>query len=514
MTDYNYEQQQVLFKWVYRNFKKVKKEKTSWVNCACPQHEDKSPSFSINLATGGYFCHSQRCPNPRGHLSKLEMPEAYPIGSSEKTIDKTPPREDRYYIYRDERGRNLLRVTRTPDKKFFQARWVAGKWESGGTQATRRPLYRLPELLNSDEKTIYWVEGEKDCENLVALGVQATTTAGGADNLSKLCRRSARAALSNKVVIIIPDRDEAGNSYALQAESIALAYANEVNLLRIPTDAWDDPKKPNKDISDWIAFSKGGVMRTKEDLAALVDEYTEHFLDPYDRPMIISSDRDLRDVSQEMVGILRQSNNPEPWLFCKDGWITRIQQKTDGSPYFRELNATILVGLMAEFAAWKRRKGKQIVDCFPSEQVAKDILGRLSDQFPAVAEIAFTPVMSSTGRLLRNDGFYPEDLLYLKSIGLSKMAAVPKRPTEADVAEAKRFIFEEWLCNYPFDGQSSKCHALALMLTPFVRRMVKCVPMFLIDGNANGTGKTKLAKILAWPALGSDICTMGETNDE
>ena len=52
--------------------------------------------------------------------------------------------------------------------------------ESGGV---RRVPYRLPELIEAlaNEYLIVIVEGEKDAENLRALGVPATTNCGGAN---------------------------------------------------------------------------------------------------------------------------------------------------------------------------------------------------------------------------------------------------------------------------------------------------------------------------------------------
>lgn len=33
-------------------------DRKGWVSTRCPFHEDKSPSLSVNLATGGYVCHA------------------------------------------------------------------------------------------------------------------------------------------------------------------------------------------------------------------------------------------------------------------------------------------------------------------------------------------------------------------------------------------------------------------------------------------------------------------------
>ena len=63
--------------------------------------------------------------------------------------------------------------------------------------------YKLPQLLENDDRVICIVEGEKDADRLWSIGVPATTNLGGAgkwrDELNEYFRGSH--------VVIIPDRD-------------------------------------------------------------------------------------------------------------------------------------------------------------------------------------------------------------------------------------------------------------------------------------------------------------------
>jgi DNA polymerase len=79
------------------------------------------------------------------------------------------------YIYQDENGAPYLCVTRTSAKQFPQARWQNGRWVWGKPAGPKIP-YRLPGLVAAVPATpIFICEGEKDADNVAALGLIATT---------------------------------------------------------------------------------------------------------------------------------------------------------------------------------------------------------------------------------------------------------------------------------------------------------------------------------------------------
>ena len=86
------------------------------------------------------------------------------------------------YIYRDEEDKPLYKVVKYQPKNFVQAKYDNGEWV-WKMKDVRYVLYNLSNVIKSD--TIYWVEGEKDADNLNKLGLVATTTVGGASNFIK-----------------------------------------------------------------------------------------------------------------------------------------------------------------------------------------------------------------------------------------------------------------------------------------------------------------------------------------
>jgi putative DNA primase/helicase len=164
------------------------------------------------------------------------------------------------YRYVDARGALLFEVVRFAPKTFRQRRpdgrggWV---WSLGDT---RRVLYRLPELLAADPgTTVFVVEGERDVASLEALGLRATTNAGGAGKW----RPEYSEALRDRRVVILPDNDEAGRKHADQVARALAGVAASVKVVELPG------LPPKGDVSDWIA--SGGTAELLLALAEAAD---------------------------------------------------------------------------------------------------------------------------------------------------------------------------------------------------------------------------------------------------
>src|SRR6516165_5667843 len=115
------------------------------------------------------------------------------------------PKIVKTYDYRDEIGELLFQVVRFEPKDFRQRRpggcgWI---WKLGDA---RRVLYLLPELVKAVAagQTIYIPEGEKDVDNLRAIGLAATTNPGGIKKWRANIRSISAAPISWSFPIIMP----------------------------------------------------------------------------------------------------------------------------------------------------------------------------------------------------------------------------------------------------------------------------------------------------------------------
>lgn len=105
----------------------------------------------------------------------------------------------------------------------------------------RRVLYHLPELLKADaNQWVLVVEGEKDVDNLRAVGLVATCNPMGADKWKYV----EDGVLAGRKVAILPDRDKAGIKHALDVANRLRRKAVELRIVELPTTL--------KDVSDFI----------------------------------------------------------------------------------------------------------------------------------------------------------------------------------------------------------------------------------------------------------------------
>ena len=142
----------------------------------------------------------------------------------------------RKYFERDETGEIVLDGGGKPKKQFRQ--FMSG---SQGIPEPR-PLYKIPDIVNSDK--VIWVEGEKCADALNELGYTATCTIGGAGMLSEnTASKFDFTPLRNKDLILWPDNDDAGKKLAKIVEAQAKnAGAKSTVMLQIPSakpEKWD-----------------------------------------------------------------------------------------------------------------------------------------------------------------------------------------------------------------------------------------------------------------------------------
>lgn len=166
------------------------------------------------------------------------------------------------YNYLNDAGELAYQVVRLEPKSFRQRRpngspgsWI---WSLAGVP---RVMYRAREVAASDG-VVFLVEGEKDADALAQLGLQATTSSGGARGV-KPSLEAGRALLRGRDVCIVPDGDEDGAAYAAAWRDALDGVAKSVRVVKLE----------QKDASDAIAA--GATARTFLELwtqAAQVDE--------------------------------------------------------------------------------------------------------------------------------------------------------------------------------------------------------------------------------------------------
>ena len=159
------------------------------------------------------------------------------------------------YKYRDQAGAVVHETVRYEPKSFTQRRPNGKGGYIYSLSGIEPVLYRLPEITEAIKEgtPIFIVEGEKDADNLVKIGFEATTCAMGAGRW----RESYSMSLAGALALVCPDKDETGWKHGIAVADGLYFHAEAVKIIRLPGTG--------KDVSDWI--EAGGTAEQLEELA-------------------------------------------------------------------------------------------------------------------------------------------------------------------------------------------------------------------------------------------------------
>lgn len=295
--------------------------------CRCPAHDDRNPSLSIHAGDDGRAlvnCHagcsgdavcaaiglrladlfpndpsrrSARTPRTRRVSTSTETRPAAPAANS-VDVDEPKPVETfatarkaveklerwrgpkaAHWVYTDAVGEPVGLVVRwnlppdpddaerKPRKDIQPVSKLPEGWANKG-MPTPRPLYRLRDLLATPAGSrVFIVEGEKAADACRAVGLVATTSPHGSNAAAK----ADWSPLSGRDVVILPDHDDAGETYADDVARLATAAgAKSVRVVRL-VEMWAGMPKGG-DMADLVEHRGGDVDPIRAEVEALAEK--------------------------------------------------------------------------------------------------------------------------------------------------------------------------------------------------------------------------------------------------
>jgi hypothetical protein len=229
------------------------------------------------------------------------------------------------YDYTDADGALLYQVCRLEPKTFRQRRpdgnggWI---WSLG--EAKRVP-YRLKDLLEFPDASVFLCEGEKDADRVAELGQCATTAASGkwtADCLQPLTGRD---------VFIMEDNDDAGRQRAAAAAAALNGTAKSIRIVRLPG------LQDKGDVSDWLDADPGNAARLVE-VCVAAPAWT-----PETAKTAKLESVDIPSLGEVDAGDFRNLPPPRQWLlgnqFCRKFLSSLVAPGATGKTALRTLQA-------------------------------------------------------------------------------------------------------------------------------------------------------------------------------
>jgi hypothetical protein len=258
--------------------RKVEKKTGGGYMAQCPAHDDGRPSLSLDQDGDNVLVHCfAGCAfdDVREKLGITRAPAAPQLSSEAaqrlREYVGSLNGSDIHYVYTDEDGAPLFRVTRTPDKRFFQSHfdYATDTWERGRGDTPSVP-YRLPAIQRALDAgdPVYIAEGEKDVEALVRAGVEATCNAGGAGKWDAAWGPL----FDGAKIVIVSDDDDPGKKHAADVAAKLGEFAADVRIVRPKegkdafdhltsgwapdafVQVWPEVVEPEKDILEDFTF--------------------------------------------------------------------------------------------------------------------------------------------------------------------------------------------------------------------------------------------------------------------
>jgi hypothetical protein len=202
-----------------------------------------------------------------------------------------------------------------------------------------------------------------------------------------------------------------------------------------------------------------------------------------------------------------------PDTYVSAGALVRMETVSGGLPVGAAdedsplpVAASVLTpaGLAASLAAhafvyrYKTRKNdKGVVEVYeeevtpPRDTLAAVLVGKTWPGVSPLRGIIGAPVLRRDGTLLQRPGYDPATGFYLAA--RVQLPEVPDRPTVRQVADARGFVLDRFLRDFPWASAADRANYLALLVTPILRHYTRSLtPFALIDATMPASGKTIL----------------------
>lgn len=347
----------------------------------CPCHDDTTASLSLDESDGKILLKCFAGCDNESIINTLKSLGLWPKTSIISTQKKQIVAKYDYGQY--------VKLRYEPKSFGFQ------HTKDGKTNQNRgcEPLpYRLVDIKAAD--TFVVVEGEKDADNLAALGIVATTLDSGA---SSHVPPTMIEAAKGKHIILMPDNDQPGRQYVDQIGAALEPVAASVMLLELPGLA------AKQDISDWLNI----LGNTKELLMDLM-----HSAPKWVPENTNKSTNRIRVVS--VLDFMQMDFPPRetllaPWL-PSQGLAMVYAPRGLGKTHF-SLGAAYAIASGSSFLGWTAQmpRGVLFVDGEMPASALQERITRIAasnDKEPVAKFQIVTPDMQDSGMINLSD---PED---------------------------------------------------------------------------------------------------------
>jgi hypothetical protein len=241
---------------------------------------------------------------------------------------------------------------------------------------------------------------------------------------------------------------------------------------------------------------------------------------PTDRPVIDTMNLGLDAMASAAWQAIERANVP-PRIYRYAhalGWLTT---DTAGAPQIEVMQHDHVrhhLAAVATFIRWTagaRGRPQEAKPAFPPVPLAADLLAVPDGRLPVLRRIVRAPVFTADGQLLTTPGFDAASGIYFAPPADLSVPAIPEQPTAEDIYTAVGMLVDELFVDFPFLTQADRAHAVALVLTPFVREIINDhIPLFVVNKPTPRTGAGLLVKLVSLIHTGAETAVTTVSRDE
>jgi hypothetical protein len=243
-----------------------------------------------------------------------------------------------------------------------------------------------------------------------------------------------------------------------------------------------------------------------------------------DRPEVLLMALEYVAVDQAIGALAKGARD----VFQRGGQLVRIafpkraeqsrRLTASGGPKIEPIPAPALrtrltnVAKIVQFVEAKKGEPPQKMAAHPPQWLvpAVESAGIWPGIRPLEAVVTY-PVLLADGSVLQREGYHADSgLMYLPT---AEYPPIPEAPTLAD-AHAAVETLKDVVCDFPFSKDVHKAAWFAALLTPLGRFAFHGpAPLFLIDANVPGSGKSILTDLISLIITGGDFARFAYTSD-
>lgn len=237
------------------------------------------------------------------------------------------------------------------------------------------------------------------------------------------------------------------------------------------------------------------------------------------RVKIQTNNVSLEEQTELAVRALYQHNKP-PRIFSRACMLSRVRYDERNTAIIESLDQFGVRYYLARSAFFVKtsydEKTKEFHDTkiSPPMDVTHDVMASCDHEFPQLLGLSETPIIKDNGDVWDSPGYDHSTMLYFSPSNGVKFPKVSDTPTSAEILVARNLL-QEAIVDFPFVDEFSRANALAAMITPVLRPIIRGnIPMCVIGKPQAGTGASLLCEVISITATGQDMATINEQKTE